>query len=296
MPGPSDDVPRWQPPSGPSEDVPRWEPPAPSSEVPRWQPPAADSRASAWEPSATVPRWQPPAGEKIGAVLETEAAERRAPAASTSPFALPFVWWGRHPWVVIWAAALLTPAAVLFLRVLDESGLESAVEPAQWTLLVLLAVILLRGVLFSARRSLARLALGLLGAGVTVAALLWPVTQVTLGRVTCPPRAGTDLGVQAAAVAIGAWQSGEKGAGAWRGGEPDAAWLTKASAISLLDSQLVESGCFERVAPIDATRTWHEFRVTVKEGERPALSKVVVVHTASESGEWKITGIEGPLP
>jgi len=50
------------------------------------------------------------------------------------------------------------------------------------------------------------------------------------------------------------------------------------------------------VAPIDASKTWHDFRVTIKEGDRAPLSKVVVVRTSAEGGGWKITRIEGPLP
>ena len=285
MPGPSEDVPRWQPPAEPSEDVPRWTPPGPSSEVPRW------------DPMADVPRWEPPAGGgAVGARFDTDAPERRAPVKKVSPFALPFVWWSAHPWVFAWAGVVLTPAGVLLLRVVDEYGYERVVEPLQWTLLALLAVVILRGALSSARRSATRMALGLVAAAGAVAILLWPVTQVTLGRVICPARAGSDLGVQAAAVAVEAWKRGATGAAAWRGGEPDPAWGEKAGAIRLIDYQLVESGCFERVAPIDAHQTWHDFRVTIKEGDRAPLSKVVVVRTAAESGGWKITGIQGPLP
>jgi hypothetical protein len=56
------------------------------------------------------------------------------------------------------------------------------------------------------------------------------------------------------------------------------------------------TGCWERIAPIDASRTWHEFQVTVRNGDQDALSKTVVVHTAASLDGWKITGVEGPLP
>jgi hypothetical protein len=296
MPGPSEDVPRWQPPSGPSEDVPRWEPPPQSREVPRWQPAAAESDAATWEPSPDVPRWQPPAGAKAGVRVETEDTERRPPPPRVSPLALPFVWWSRHPWIVVWVAVFLTPAGVLLLRAVDEAGFEHVVEPLQWTLVALLAVIVVRGMHFSLQHSLLRLALGLVAAVGAAGVLLYPVTRIDLGRVICPPRAGTDLGVRSAAAAIAAWQRGDKGEAVWHNGEPDPAWAGKASAISLLDYQLVDSGCFERVAPIDVHRTWHDFRVTIREGERAPLSKVVVVRTAAEGGAWKITSIEGPLP
>ena len=271
-------------PSGPSEDVPRWEPPPRTSEVPRW------------DPSADVPRWQPPASETPGAVVEPDERTPRAPVTRVSPLALPFVLWARHPWAVAWAGVFLAPAGVLLLRVVDESGGERYVEPLKWVLLALLVVVILRAVMFSAQRSIVRLALGLLSAVGAVGLLLYPVTHITLGRVICPPRAGTDLGVRSAAAAVEAWRRGQQDAAVWRDGVPGPAWAEKAAGISLLDYQLVDSGCFERVAPIDATQTWHDFRVTIKEGERAPLSKVVVVRTAADGGGWKITGIEGPLP
>jgi hypothetical protein len=185
---------------------------------------------------------------------------------------------------------------VLALRFVDEYGYERVVEPLQWTLVGLLALVLVRAVLFSARRSVVRLVLGLAAAGGALGLLLWPVTQVTLGRVICPARGGTDLGVQSAAVALEAWERGEAGDAAWHAADADPAWRDKARAIRLLDYHLVESGCFERIAPIDTQHTWHDFRVTIKEGDRAPLSKVLVVRTAVEAGVWKISGIEGPLP
>jgi hypothetical protein len=297
MPDPPEDVPRWQPPPPESEEVPRWQPPAPTSETPRWQPPRGPAETvPRWEPDREVPRWEPPDDGPAGALLEGEMRARRAAAPRVSPFLLPFVWWSRHPWVVVWACVFLTPGAVLLLRALDEYGFDTLVFPLEILFTAFFAFVLLRGVLFSARRALGRLGLGLVGALAAVGVLLWPVTQVTLGRVTCPPRAGTELGVQSAAVALEAWQRGEAGDAAWHGGEPDPAWRDKAKGLSLLDYQLVDTGCWERVAPIDGGRTWHDFRVTVKDGERAPLSKVVTVRTAAEGGGWKITGIEGPLP
>lgn len=282
MPGPSENVPRWRPPAAPSDDIPRWE--SSAADVPRW------------DPVSDVPRWQPPTRGPVGAHVASEEPQRRAPAPRVSPVALPFVWWRAHPWVAAWVGVFLAPAAVLLLRVADEYGGERFVSPLQWVFTALLAVFLVRAALFSARRSVVALVLGLGAAGGALALLLWPVTQVTLGRVTCPSRAGTDRGVQTAAAGIAAWQRGEAGEAAWRRADPDAAWREKARAISLLAYQLVDSGCFERVAPIDTQHTWHEFRVTIKEGERAPLSKIVVVRTAAEGTDWKITGIDGPLP
>jgi hypothetical protein len=306
MPGPSDDVPRWQPPSQSSDDVPRWVPPAPARDVPVWEPqtPARtdavprwqpEAETPTWEPEVEVPRWQPPATPRA-AEVETESPRRAPGTKPVSPFVRPFAWWGRHPWLVVWVAVGLVPVAVVVLRVVDEWGFERLVSPLQWLFLGLFALVLVRGALFSAGRSRARLAVGLAGALAATAALLWPVTQVTFGRVICPERAGADLGIPAAAAAVQAWQRGDPAATAWRGGEPAPAWVEKSRAITLLDYQMVDTGCFERVAPIDATQTWHDFRVTIKEGERAPLSKVVVIRTAAESGGWKITGIEGPLP
>jgi hypothetical protein len=281
MPGPSEDVPRWQPPTEPSEEVARWEP---SAEVPRWN------------PTADVPRWQPPAAGVAGARLGEDPGPRRPLATRVSPLAWPFAWWRAHPWAVVWAGVFLVPAGVLLLRAADESGFERYVTPLQWTLIAFFVLVVVRGVLFSARRSIVRLALGVLAVTGATGLLLWPATRVTLGRVTCPARAGSDLGVAAAATAIEAWQRGEPGAEAWRAGEASGAWRGKAQAISLLDYQLVETGCFERVAPIDGRHTWHDFRVTVKEGARAPLSKIVTVHTVAEGDGWRITAIEGPLP
>ena len=53
----------------------------------------------------------------------------------------------------------------------------------------------------------------------------------------------------------------------------------------------MESGCFERVAPIDGRHTWHDFRVTIREGERAPLSKIVVVRTAREGEGWTWTPV-----
>lgn len=127
--------------------------------------------------------------------------------------------------------------------------------------------------------------------------LLWSLTNVTLGRTACPTRAGTDLGRRVATAALAAWwQAGESGDTAWRGGQVDPVWRERTRTTALTDFQLTVSGCWERVAPLDGTRTWHEYRVTVQEDGRAALSKVVVVHTAANARDWKITGIEGPLP
>jgi hypothetical protein len=262
--------------------------------VPRREP---DADVPRWDPAANVPRWQPPLGEAPGVGLDDEPATPR-PAAITrvSPLARPFAFWRAHPWLVVWLCVFLAPAGAVLLRIVDEWGEEALVELLQWGLLALFAAALVRAVLFSARRSATRLGVGVVAALSVAAVLLWPMTQITLGRVICPSRAGSDLGVPAAAVALQAWKRGEAGSRAWRGGDPDASWRETARTIKLLDYQRIETGCFDRLAPVDAHRTWHDFRVTIREGERPPLSKLVVVHTETERDGWKITGIEGPLP
>jgi hypothetical protein len=209
---------------------------------------------------------------------------------------LPFVWWGAHPWVVLWVLVVLSPSSVLLLRVLDESDLAAAVTPAAWTMAALVLVALTLALVVSARRSLLRPVLGAAGALGTLALLLWPVTNVTLGRAACPRRAGPELGARVATGALQAWQGGVDGDAGWHRGRVDGDWQQRTRAARLADYQLVETGCWERLGPIDATRTWHEFRVVVESPGQRLLSKVVVVHTVVGAEGWEMTGIEGPLP
>jgi len=279
-----DDAPRWElpvweepPSSGPSETVPRWEP---QREVPR------------------VPQRRGAArGGRVGVRLETASTLPRAvPAPPTSMLARPLMAWAAHPWVVVWVLVLMAPGAALALRALDESGFDGFVRPLTWGLGALFVVALALAMVVSARRSITRLVFGTVAVLVAGGLLLWPATRVTLGRGMCPPRAGTDLGAPVAAAALAAWQEGATGAGAWLNGQVDPGWRERSAGASLLAYQLGETGCWERVAPIDASRTWHEFRVTVRAGAQAALSKSVVVHTAAGQSGWKITAIEGPLP
>ncbi|HEX9820765.1 MAG TPA: hypothetical protein VGD07_14275 [Methylomirabilota bacterium] len=214
-----------------------------------------------------------------------------------SPFARPFVWWSVHPWLVVWTLVLLVPGAAVALRLVDESGHRVLVRPLAWAFAILFVAALALGALKSARRSTVRLALGLGGSLAAVGLLVWPVMNVTLGRTACPRRAGSDLGTSIAATALEAWSLRNAGDAAWRNGRAAGAWNDRTRAYGLLDYRLVASGCWERVAPVDGSRTWHEFRVTVRprDGET-LLSKVVVVHAAAGAEGWKITGIEGPLP
>ncbi|HEU4371098.1 MAG TPA: hypothetical protein VFV05_23000 [Methylomirabilota bacterium] len=211
--------------------------------------------------------------------------------------ARPFVWWGSHPWIVVWGLVLLLPGVVVLLRLVDESRHEAFVSPLAWAFGLLSVAALALGALTSARRSAVRTALGLGSALAAAAFLLWPVTQVTLGRTACPARAGRDLGASMAMAALQAWRERGTGDAAWQGGRADTGWTERARRHALLDYQLVESGCWERVAPVDGTRTWHEFRVTVRRREDDTpLSKVVLIHAAAGAAGWKLTGIDGPLP
>jgi hypothetical protein len=279
------------------DDNPRWE-------LPVWDP-STEETTPRWTPRREVPRWQPrgdpaPAartrggsGRRTGSALPPV---RREPPKRVSPLAAPFVWWAAHPWIVVWVLVFMAPGAALLLRVVDESEFEIAVRPLAWGLSALFVIALALAVVASARRSVTRLAFGTIAALAVLGVLLWLVTHVTLGRTACPARAGNDLGARRAAGALDARQAGDGGAAGWQQGQPDAAWRERTRAISLVDYQLVESGCWERVAPIDGTHTWHEFRVTVSEPERAMLLKTVVVHTAVGADGWKITAIEGPLP
>ena len=281
------------------DDAPRWE-------LPVWDP-SMEEAAPRWEPEHEVPR-RPPRrdrgpgprlgpGARLGpAASRGIATVYREPPKPVSPLALPFVWWAAHPWAVLWTLVFLAPAASLLLRVLDESQLDALMRPLAWTLAALFLIALSLALVASARRSAARLALGTIAVIVTLATVMWPMTHVTLGRVSCPARAGDDLGALVASGVLDGWRAGTADVAVWRAGEAAADWTTQTRGVSLFEYQRVESGCWERAAPIDATRTWHEYRVTVQEAGRPPLSKIVVIHTAAGIDGWKITAIEGPLP
>ena len=198
--------------------------------------------------------------------------------------------------MIVWISVFLAPFMVLAMRVVDESWSPGLVVPFEWVLWGFFAIALLLGLLVTSKRSAVRAVGGLLFAALAVTILVAPLTQVALGRGGCPPRAGRDLGVGVAASVLEAWQRGQPGGGVWRGGEPEASWQERARRITLLDYRLVESGCWERVAPIATSTTWHEFRVTIKETERAPLSKIVLVHTVNDGAGFKVSGVDGPLP
>lgn len=283
MPGSpdDDDAPRWELTWEPQEPEapPRW---GPAGEVPRWDPGPETTRSAPPLPAA------PPAGHS------------RLPAPGAVPEATtgrPAAWWRRHPWFPLWGLVLGLPPLGVALRLLDEAGLERVVTPLASVYAILAAAALVAVGVARWRRSPLRLALGVLGAGAATVLLLGTVTQVTLGRTPCPSRAGSDLGASIAAAGLEAWRQGRAGDEGWRDGLADAGWSARTRALGMLDYSLVRSGCWERIAPVDAGLTWHEYRVTVRAGEGSLLSKVVIVHTArAHDARWTITAIEGPLP
>jgi hypothetical protein len=208
----------------------------------------------------------------------------------------PLVWWTTHPWIVAWIAVLLSPFGVVVLRLLDDAGHGGLVGPLQWLAIGLLVVALAIGVAVTWRRSALRAASGLLFAVAGVLLLVLPTTNVVLGRTACPPRAGQELGLSTAIAVVEAWSNGDAGDAVWTGSQAAPAWQERVRQLRLEEFRLVDSGCWERVAPVRESPTWHEFRVTVREGTAAPISKILLVHVATESGGWKVTGIDGPLP
>ena len=213
-----------------------------------------------------------------------------------SPYAAPFAWWAAHPWIVVWMCVFLSPFAVILLRLVDDLGYRALVAPLQWTAIGVLVIALVIGVAVTARRSALRAASGLAFAIGGLLLLVLPTTNVVLGRTACPPRAGGELGLSTAVAVVEAWRQGNGGDAVWAGGEASAAWQERVGAGRLEDFRLIDSGCWERVAPVRESPTWHEFRVTVREGTFVPLSKILLVHVATEDGVWKVTGVDGPLP
>lgn len=222
--------------------------------------------------------------------------QRPRPKKQVPPYAVPFAWWAAHPWIVVWMCVFLSPFVVILLRLLDDAGEQGMVAPVQWLAIGVLVIALVLGVAVTWRRSPVRAVSALAFAIAGLLLLVLPTTHVVLGRTICPPRAGQELGLSAAVAVVEAWRKGEAGDAVWSGGEASPAWKDKVRTLSLEDFRLIDSGCWERVAPVRESPTWHEFRVTVREGELAPLSKILLVHVATEGGAWKVTGIDGPLP
>jgi hypothetical protein len=235
-------------------------------------------------PPRQVRRWQPP-----------PPPPRRPVKKPVSPYAIPFVWWSRHPWIVLWVCVFLTPAAMLTLRLLDDTDSAGLVRPLLVAFVLAFVVALLTALLIGVRRSAPRALAGAAGAVVGVAILVIPMVHV-IGQRFCPARMGEDRGIQTSAEMLEAWKSGNALPEVWASADVGADWKRRAADLALLDYQLVESGCWERMAPVTTTRTWHEFRVTVRRGETDPLSKILTVHTVAAGTGWRISEVEGPRP
>jgi len=87
-----------------------------------------------------------------------------------------------------------------------------------------------------------------------------------IGQRSCPERMGVDRGIQVAAQMLDAWRKGEAApADVWASAAVADAWRSRVGKLTLIDYKVVDSGCWERLAPVATRRTWHEFRVTVQQ-------------------------------
>ncbi len=303
MSKPPDDVPQWEI----SDEEPSWDlmaaettPVEDVQELPRG-PRATDQAPAGRQPPSTRPRSRPSGKAEAGRTGRVARAPgRRASSSPSSPSsavrrtggAAEGAWPVRHPWLVAWILVALSPMALVILHALDRSAAHGVVVPLQWGLSALLGVALIAAVLASARRSSARFAGGLVAAGVA-AVLVWLVGQIPLGRGDCPAHAGRDLGSVAARGLFDAWEANRAGDGVWSGGVPSPEWRARTERAALVSYQREASGCFDRLGPVDVSRTWHDFRATVRQGSA-SLSVPLVVHTAREGDGWRVTSVDWP--
>jgi hypothetical protein len=196
----------------------------------------------------------------------------------------------------VWVAVALTPAALLSLRLVDDSAIALLVQPILAVMTVLFLVIVAAAVRTSAPRSLPRTLLAGGGALLAAALLVLPMTQV-IGHRPCPDRMGSDRGLHVSTQMLDAWRSsGGPPAHVWMTTGLADGWRTRVRGLALLDYKLEDSGCWERLAPVTTSQTWHEYRVTVRRGDGDRFSKIVTVHTRAARDGWRIADIEGPEP
>ena len=120
-----------------------------------------------------------------------------------------------------------------------------------------------------------------------------PMSHV-IGQRACPEHMGVDRGVQVSSQMLDAWRNGERPSVAvWNDLGVADAWRMQIAGLRLIDYKLEDSGCWERLAPVTTTRTWHQFRVTVQRGDGERFSKVVTVHTRAARDGWRVAEIEG---
>ena len=203
------------------------------------------------------------------------------------------MWWRRHAWIPVWLAVVVTPAALLSLRLIDDTSFALVLPPLLIGMIVLSLAMLAVAVRASVTRSVLRAVAG--GGGALLAAGLLALAMVhVIGQRSCPERMGVDRGIQVSAQMLDAWRKGEAAsADVWASAAVADAWRARVGKLTLIDYKVVDSGCWERLAPVTTKRTWHEFRVTVQQGD-DRFSKVVTVHTYATRGDWHITEVEGP--
>jgi hypothetical protein len=208
----------------------------------------------------------------------------------------PFAWWGRHGWIPAWITVFLTPAALLALRLIDDTAVALLVEPALIVMVVVFLAIVGVAVRTSARRSLPRALAGGGGALLAAGLLALPTIHV-IGQRSCPEWMGADRGLQVTTQIFDAWRKGEPPpADVWAAHAVAEAWKARVGTLTLVDYKLTDSGCGERLAPVTTKKTWHEFRVTVQQGDGDRFSKLVTVHTRAARGGWTIAEFAGLEP
>ena len=203
------------------------------------------------------------------------------------------MWWRRHAWIPVWITVFLTPAALLSLRLIDDTSVALVLPPLLIVMIVLFLAMLAVAVRASVTRSVPRAVAG--GGSALLAAGLLALAMIhVIGQRSCPERMGVDRGIQVAAQMLDAWRKGEAApADVWASAAVADAWRSRVGKLTLIDYKVVDSGCWERLAPVATERTWHEFRVTVQQRDG-RFSKVVTVHTHVTRGNWHITEVEGP--
>ena len=82
----------------------------------------------------------------------------------------------------------------------------------------------------------------------------------------------------------------------WASADLGPAWSSYVDRLALREYHVTGSGCWERLAPVPMTKTWHEFRVIVQRPDGELVARTVVVHTRAADGGWAIADIEGLEP
>ena len=196
--------------------------------------------------------------------------------------------------MAVWIAVVLAPVLLFGLRLIDDSAVALLVPAALALMIVLFLVVLGAAVRAAARASLPR-ALARGGAALLAVGLLTLPMSHVIGHRSCPEHMGVDRGLQISSQMLDAWRNGERPlAVVWTTGGVAEAWRAQTDGLRLVDYKLEDSGCWERLAPVTTTRTWHQFRVTVQRGDGERFSKVLTVHTHAARDGWRVAEIDGP--